>query len=105
MIMIFRFAATQLVMALRLVINADDLGYSEERDLGIFQCFLRGRSISSTSVLANGATAASALSYAVQVGRHYIGPRPSLFCSPTVVVRPIRARICHWSNDMVYWSL
>lgn len=62
-------------MASRLVINADDLGYSEERDLGIFQCFLHGRSISSASVLANGTTAAAALTHAVQirlpVGLHF----------------------------------
>lgn len=54
-------------MACRLVINADDLGYSEERDLGIFQCFLNGRSISSASVLANGASGVAALIHAVQV--------------------------------------
>lgn len=60
---------------IRLIINADDLGYNLERDKGIMECFKNSKSISSTSVLANGLYAESALKTAIKfnlpIGLHF----------------------------------
>lgn len=37
-----------------LVVNGDDLGYSQSRDRGIFEIYQEHGSISSASILANG---------------------------------------------------
>nr|XP_039271867.1 carbohydrate deacetylase-like [Styela clava] len=52
----------------KLLINADDLGYNEERDRGIFQCFYRDNSITSASILANGSTSQTAIVQALRIG-------------------------------------
>lgn len=44
---------------LRLVINADDLGYSQERDEGIVHC-MRNRLVTSASLMVNGLSAKTA---------------------------------------------
>ena len=54
-----------------LIINADDLGYSEHRDHGIFDCFQNG-SISAASLIVNGPTSKSAAEKAKSLGL-YIG--------------------------------
>jgi predicted glycoside hydrolase/deacetylase ChbG (UPF0249 family) len=51
----------------RLIVNADDLGYSAERDEGILACFRCGV-VTSASLLVNGASAGSALRLADAVG-------------------------------------
>ena len=54
-----------------LIINADDLGYSEHRDNGIFDCFQNG-SISAASLIVKGPTSKSAAEKAKSLGL-YIG--------------------------------
>mgnify|MGYP001022633441 CR=1 FL=1 len=51
----------------RLIINADDLGVSPERDAGILDCFTQG-AISSASLLVDGEHAAEAAQQAVDAG-------------------------------------
>lgn len=51
----------------RLIINADDLGVSPERDAGILDCFAQG-AISSASLLVDGEHAAKAAQGAVDAG-------------------------------------
>lgn len=60
-----------MVCMRQLIVVADDLGICEQRDAGILQCLADGF-VSSTCVLANGATAASALSTCLQRG-HDVG--------------------------------
>lgn len=50
---------------MKLIVNADDLGYSAHRDRGIFNCFNRGL-ISAASLLVNGPCAVAA---ALQAGK------------------------------------
>ena len=58
-------------MSTKLIINADDLGYSLHRDAAIFDLFKLGK-ITSASLIVNGPTAASASERARLVGL-YIG--------------------------------
>jgi predicted glycoside hydrolase/deacetylase ChbG (UPF0249 family) len=50
-----------------LIINADDLGYSDQRDEGIFDAF-QHNAISAASLMVNGPTAASAAKKAEELG-------------------------------------
>ncbi|KAL3860438.1 hypothetical protein ACJMK2_010561 [Sinanodonta woodiana] len=50
-----------------LIINADDFGYSKERDEGILDCFMRG-AISSSTVLINAVNVKDGINKAKQVG-------------------------------------
>lgn len=50
----------------RLIVNADDLGYCVVRDRGIAECFLHGI-VTSTSLLVNGHSAV----HAIEIGRMY----------------------------------
>lgn len=56
-----------------LIVNADDLGYTSERDFGIFHCFVNGI-VSSASLLVNGVSAEGAIKaahhYGLPVGLH-----------------------------------
>lgn len=52
---------------MKIVVNADDLGYSAHRDRGIFDCFQKGY-ISAASLMVNGPTAVAAAGQAVEVG-------------------------------------
>ena len=50
-----------------LIINADDYGYSSERDAGILECY-RDNSITSVSLMVNGCSAEEAVSKAESAG-------------------------------------
>lgn len=50
-----------------LIVNADDLGINPERDRGIFEAFGRGI-VTSTSLIANGSSFATAVRQAAEVG-------------------------------------
>ena len=52
---------------MKVIVNADDLGYSTHRDSGIFICFQSG-TISSASLLVNGPSAPAAVRQALSVG-------------------------------------
>jgi predicted glycoside hydrolase/deacetylase ChbG (UPF0249 family) len=51
----------------KIIINADDLGYSIGRDKGIFECFEAG-AITCASLIVNGPTAVSAAKKASEIG-------------------------------------
>ena len=50
-----------------LIINADDYGYSSERDAGILDCY-HDKSITSVSLMVNGCSAEEAVKKAQSVG-------------------------------------
>ena len=50
-----------------LIITADDFGYSEERDDGIVDCFMKG-AISNVSLMVNGYSVETAVKKAKAVG-------------------------------------
>ncbi|XP_033748871.1 carbohydrate deacetylase-like isoform X2 [Pecten maximus] len=54
-----------------LVVNADDFGYSDERDDGIVECYRNGH-ISSVSLLVNGVRAENAAKLAKQNNMHLV---------------------------------
>lgn len=49
---------------MKIIVNADDLGYSTHRDYGIFDCYRKGK-ISAASLIVNGPTAAAAAAQAM----------------------------------------
>ena len=57
----------------RLIISADDFGYSLERDRGIVKCF-QENAVTAVGLLVNGITAESACvlarEYGIPVGKH-----------------------------------
>lgn len=55
---------------LRLVINADDFGYSQERDEGIVQC-IQSRLVTSCSLLPNGLTAKTAAASVISLASDF----------------------------------
>ena len=74
-----------------LIVNADDFGYSSERDAGILACWAAG-GITSASLLVNGATAAtaarSAARVAMPIGLHFNLTEGAPLCTahvPTLV--------------------
>lgn len=52
---------------MKLIVNADDLGYSPHRDRGIFQAFYKGI-VTSASLVVNGASSEQAVKEALSVG-------------------------------------
>jgi predicted glycoside hydrolase/deacetylase ChbG (UPF0249 family) len=53
----------------KIIINADDLGWSEHRDRGIFELYERGK-LTSATALANGYNIEPALARAREIGMH-----------------------------------
>lgn len=52
---------------MKLIVNADDLGYSPHRDRGIFQAFQQG-AVTSASLIVNGASCKQAAKQAIDMG-------------------------------------
>ena len=67
---------------MRLIINADDLGYSQHRDAGIFDAFEHG-AISAASLMVNGPTAVEAVRKAMAMGL-YLGLHLNLTEGPSL---------------------
>jgi len=67
---------------MRLIINADDLGYSKHRDAGIFDAF-KNSAISAASLMVNGPTAVEAAHKAIEMGL-YLGLHLNLTEGPSL---------------------
>jgi len=64
---IFDYLNSVVPVTMRLIVNADDLGYSAHRDEAIFDLFESGK-VSSASLIVNGPTSVSAAQKAVSIG-------------------------------------
>ena len=87
-----------------IIVNADDLGYSETRDAGIFEAFANG-AVSAASLLVNGPTAATAANKAIEVGL-YLGLHLNLsegesLSGPSSITNP--ENVMYYKHE--FWEL